>query len=109
STSAKSPRGFPPGAEAALTLAERGEEDHVADRLATGQHHRQPVDSEPEAACRRHPVRERLDVVRVALLAARDPLLHGEALGLLLGVVDLAERVAELDPADEVLEALGQL
>ena len=38
-------------------LAQRREEDHVADRLLAGEHHRQPVDPEPEPARRRHPVR----------------------------------------------------
>ena len=55
----------PPGCDA-RTL--RREEDHVADRVLSGQDHREPVDAEPAAAGRRHPVRERLDVVRVALL-----------------------------------------
>ena len=70
------------------------------------QHHRQPVDPEPEPAGRRHPVGERLDVVRVALLAAGVGRLLREALRLLVGVVDLGERVPELHAADEELEAL---
>ena len=65
----------------------------------------------PEAAGRRHPVGERLDVVRVALLGGRVAglplgLLQREARRLLVGVVDLRVRVAELHAADEVLEAL---
>ena len=92
-------------------FALRGEEDHVANRLFSGQHHHQPVDPEAEAAGRRHAVRERLHVVRVALLglgvAARALLgLHREPLPLLLGVVQLGERVPELHPADVELEPL---
>src|SRR4029453_14398657 len=49
-----------------LLWPQSGEEDHVADRLASAQEHREPVDPEPEAARRRHAVGERLDVVRVA-------------------------------------------
>ena len=51
-----------------FSLAERREEDHVADRVLAGEHHREPVDPQPEPTGRRHAVRERLDVVRVALL-----------------------------------------
>ena len=67
-----------------------------------------PVDPEAEPAGRRHPVRERLDVVRVAALAldAARPACAKRACSS--RVVDLGERVAELHPADEVLEALGQ-
>ena len=65
----------------------------------------------PEPAGRRHPVRERLDVVGVALLRLDVPAcalvgLQREPRRLLLGVVQLAEGVAQLDPAGEELEAL---
>ena len=75
------------------------------------EHHREPVDAHPEPARRRHAVGERLDVVRVALLGldvAAGALvgLHREPRRLLLGVVDLGEGVAELHPADVVLEPL---
>src|SRR5512132_4015725 len=33
-----------------VTLPERREQDDVADRVAAGEHHRQPVDPEPEPA-----------------------------------------------------------
>ena len=59
-------------------------------------------------AGRRHAVGERLDVVRILLLAFDELGLAPKALPLLLRVVDLRERVPELHPADEVLEALGQ-
>ena len=60
-----------------------------------------------------HAVGERLDEVRVALLrlgvAARAlGCLHREALLLLVGVVELAEGVAELHPAGEELEPLDE-
>ena len=65
----------------------------------------------PMPPVRRHPVRHRLDVVGVAGLGLRVAglalvHLHLEALRLLLAVVQLAERVRELHPADDVLEAL---
>ena len=88
--------------------AERWEQDHVADRVPAGEQHRQTIDPEPEPARGGHPVRERLDVVRVAALALDVLRLRLEARALLLGVVDLRERVSELHPAGEVLEALGQ-
>ena len=96
----------------ALVDARSAREEHdVADRLAAGEEHREPVDAEADAAGRRHAVGERLDVVGVALLrldvAGRAlGLLEREPLRLLLRVVDLGERVAELDAAGEVLEAL---
>src|SRR5439155_16845480 len=88
----------------------RREEHDVADRVVAREEHREPVDAEADAAGGRHAVRERLDVVRVALLrldVARVPLdlLELEAVRLLDGVVDLRERVSELDAAGEVLEA----
>src|SRR3990170_459022 len=49
-------------------LLEGREEDHVADRLAARQHHREAVDAETEPTCGRHPIGERLDVVGVTLL-----------------------------------------
>ena len=111
--SAVVPRRRPPAASIGLRALRR-EEDHVADRVLAGEHHREPVDPEPETAGRRHPVRERLDVVGIALLGldvAAGALggLHREALRLLLGVVQLGERVAELHAADVVLEPLDDL
>ena len=94
-------------------LAKRRKEDHVADRVAAREEHREPVDPEPEPARRRHPVGERLDEVRVARLGAHVAgralgLLEPEALGLLVRVVQLREGVSELHPAGEELEALDQ-
>ena len=72
--------------------------------------HREPVDAEPDAAGRGHAVREGLDVVGVALLGfgvsgGEVALLLGEARRLLLGVVDLRERIPELDTPSEILES----
>ena len=69
--------------------------------------------AEPDAAGGRHTVRQRLDVVGIALLrldVARVAFatLERKPLSLLLGVVDLRERVAELDAAGEVLEAFDE-
>ena len=89
-------------------LAERREEDDVADRLAAGEQHRQPVDAEAEAAGRRHPVRERLDVVGVSAHALDVLRLLVEAELLLVGVGDLRVGVAELHAGREVLEPLGE-
>src|SRR5919197_1214859 len=57
-------------------------------------------------AGRRHAVAQRLDVVGVAGLAALLALLLLEARRLLVGVVDLGERVPELGAAHEELEPL---
>ena len=47
------------------------EEDHVTDRILPEQHHRETVDSEPEATGRGHRKRKRLDVVGVAVLGLK--------------------------------------
>src|SRR6478672_5660555 len=64
------------------TRAKRGKQDHVTDRVAAREHHRQPVDPDAAATGWRHSVRERLDEVRVAGLGLLGPRL---ALGLLRG------------------------
>ena len=88
---------------------QRREEDHVADRLPAGEQHREPVDAEAEAARRRHAVGERLDVVRVAALAL-DLLRTAASKRSCCVAASLIsrERVAELHPAGEVLEPLGE-
>ena len=91
--------------------AQRREEDHLADRVDAGQQHHQPVDPDPEAARRRHPVLQRADVVVVDVTGLRVAALLGARLGLergeLLGrVVLLAVGVAQLEPGDDQLEAL---
>ena len=91
--------------------AQRREEDHLADRVDAGQQHHQPVDPDPEAARRRHPVLQRADVVVVDVAGLRVAALLGARLGLergeLLGrVVLLAVGVAQLEPGDDQLEAL---
>src|SRR5438876_9209714 len=92
-----------------LPLPEGGEQDHVADRLLAAEHHREPVDAHAESAGRRHPVRERLDVVLVELLATHLAHLPEEPFSLLLGVVDLGESVAEFDPTDKEFKALDDV
>src|ERR671918_320539 len=57
--------------DTSISATERREEDHVADRLAAGEQHDEPVDAEPEPTGRRHPVGERLDVVGIAELLER--------------------------------------
>ena len=69
------------------SVAHRGEQHDLADRVAPGQQHHQPVDTEADASRRRHPLLERLHeqlVVGLDLLLAerREPLLGLEALAL---------------------------
>ena len=94
-------------------VAHRREKHDLAQAAGPGQHHHQAVDAEPDAAGRRHPLFERLDerlVVGLRLLVAALELgrLLLEAAALLVGVVELAEGVGDLDPADEGLPALDQ-
>src|SRR5213596_1874271 len=51
-----------------LPLPEGGEQDHVANRLLAGEHHREPIDAEPDTARRRHSVRKGIDIVPIRLL-----------------------------------------
>ena len=67
----------------------------------------------PDATGRRHSVLQRLDehlVVRLGLVFAlgRKALLRLEAAALLIGVVQLRERVRDLHPRDESLEPLDE-
>ena len=60
-------------ADAAASVAQRRSRSagkRITSRIESlpAEHHREPVDADAEAAGRRHPVRERLDVVRVARL-----------------------------------------
>ncbi len=93
---------------------EQRKEDDVADGRRVREHHDESVDSHAEAGRRGHPVLERADVVLVEVhrffVAARLLLdLRAKARGLIVGVVQLAERVAELSPVNEELEAVGEL
>ena len=101
------------GLEARRLVAHRREEDHLAQARGAGQHHHQPVDPEADAAGRRHALLERAEevlVVRLRLLVAAGELLGllRETASLLVGVVELGERVGDLDPADERLPALDR-
>ena len=80
---------------------QRREQHDVADRLLARQEHHEAVDPEAEASGRRHAVRERLDVVGVALLRLR---VAGGALGLLEREAGDAE-AEEGDP--DYVEALS--
>jgi hypothetical protein len=87
------------------------EQEHIADRRRIRQQHHQPVDADALADRRRHAVLEGADVIGVVvhgLQVARVLLRHllAEALGLVLGVVELAEAVGELAAGDEELEAV---
>src|SRR3990172_5389629 len=71
-----------------------GEQDDVADRGLVGEEHHEPVNPDPLARCGRHPVLEgahEVAIQPVRLLVAAGALggLLGEALQLLLGVVQL--------------------
>ena len=81
-------------------------------RIDGGQQHHQPVDADALARGRRQTVLQRAHVVLVVVhgllvagLAALD--LLAEALGLVLGVVQLGEAVGDLAAGDEQLEAVG--
>ncbi|ABA50357.1 Hypothetical protein BURPS1710b_2724 [Burkholderia pseudomallei 1710b] len=101
----------PRGAKSVFAAQVR-EQQYVANRRAVGQQHHEPVDADPAAACRRHSVFERADVVGVEehrLFVARVLLLDllPEARGLVFGVVQFREAVRDFAAGDEQLEALG--
>src|SRR6201989_3686650 len=91
----------------------RREEEDFPQGFGAGEHHHQAVDAEADAAGRRHSLFERLDEglveglgLFVAALALGDLFL--EAAPLLVGVVELAEGIGDLDAAGERLPALDQ-
>src|SRR3954469_25435333 len=89
------------------------EQHHLAKRPRPGQDHRQAVDSQADPGRGRHPVLERLEerfVERLGVLVAALKLgaLLLEAAPLLVRIVELRERVGDLDPAYERLPALHQ-
>ena len=93
-------------------MAHVREQQHVADRRRIGQQHHQAVDADALPGRRWHAVLERGDVVGVEVhrLEVAGVLLGdlgAEALGLVLGVVELGEAVGDLAPTDEELEAVG--
>src|SRR5262249_18753354 len=90
------------------------EEDHVADRRLIGEQHDHAIDADAFARGGRHAVLERaaevLVVVHRLFVAARLGLhLRLEATALIDWIVQLGERVGVLAPADEQLEAIGEL
>ena len=79
-----------------------------------GQQHHQPVDADADAAGRRHALLERLHeqprrrAAPPRRRASARAALRLEARALLVGVVELGERVGDLHAAGERLEALDQ-
>lgn len=91
-----------------------GEQDHIPDGVGAAEHHGAAVDTEAQAAGRRHAVFQGQDKVlihHVGLVVAVGALfgLGLEALILVDGVVELGEGVAHLAAADEHLISLGKL
>ena len=90
------------------------EQDHVADRWRVGQQHDQTVDADTFTGCRRHAVFQRADEVGIemhgfiitGILVTN---LRVEALGLILGIVQLGVGVGDLAAADEQLEAISDV
>lgn len=107
------PKAAFPWTVAALSLrAHVREQDHVADRRRVGQQHHQAVDADAFAGGRRHAVFQGIDEVGVVvhrLVVAGVLLLdlQHEALGLVLGVVQLGIGIGDLAAADEQLEAVS--
>src|SRR5664279_766382 len=98
----------------ALQGPEQREQNHIADGTRVGQQHGQAIDAHAFARGRRQSVRQRANVVLVHLVsffvAARAFVeLLLEAPALLLGIVQLAEGVADLKSANEDLETLDPL
>ena len=94
-------------------VPKRGEQNDLADRAPAGEDHHQAVQPQTEAAGGRHPVLERSDEVlveglRLLVAGPAKILLLLEATPLLVGVVQLAERVRDLDSSNEALEALRE-
>src|SRR6218665_1298786 len=94
--------------------AQRREQDHVPDAGAVGQQHHQAIDADAAAPGGGHAIFERAHEVMVmehGLFIA--PVLGGhwgvKACGLLLGVVQFAEAVAEFAAGDVQLKALRDL
>ena len=104
-----------PGAGAHLQVPDDRERDHLAQRVAFGEDHHEPVDAHAAARRRRVAVLDRARVflvVRVRHVGVVDhaPLaLVDEALPLVDGVVQLGVAADELDAADHRVEVFGQL
>ena len=95
-------------------VAHRGEKNDLADRPPAAQEHHQSIDPEADPGGRRHPLFERrqeglvdrLRLLELARAGVRAQL--REALALLVGVVQLAEGVGDLDPPGVGLPALDE-
>src|SRR5258708_23095263 len=87
------------------------EEDHIANRARAGQQHGQAIDADALASGRRQTIRQRPDVVfihgvRLFIAALFFAQLLLDAPALFFRIVQFAEGVADLQAADEDLEAL---
>src|ERR1044072_2041815 len=90
----------------------RGIQDDLSQASGPAQHHDKSVNPDPDTPGRGHPLFERLDeglVEGLGLLVAAFELgrLLFEAPPLLVRIVQLAERVGDLDAAGEGLPALA--
>src|SRR5574341_807646 len=106
------PKKKKPGSDPLLRPHVR-EEDHVPDRGAVGEQHHQAVHAQARARRGRQPHFQRADVVGVVVHRLHVPgrllrRLLAEALGLVLGIVQLGEAVGDFLRVDEELEALGE-
>jgi 6-phosphofructokinase len=102
------------GCDLVLLCTQRREQDDVADAGLSVSSIIEAVDADAAAAGGRHAVFERAHEVVVeehgfVVAAVLGVDLGLEARGLVFGVVQLAETVAELAPGDVELEALGHL
>src|SRR5713226_7049508 len=91
--------------------SELRKQDHFSDRWAVGKNHDQTVDADTEAAVWRHPMLHCLEKILIqglGLIVAQRALhrLLVEPAALIQGIVQLAERVPDLHPADIQLEPL---
>ncbi len=95
----------------ALQWTQQREENDITDRAGIGQQHCQAIDANAFACSRGQSIGQRPDVVLIHLVSffvatgAFAQLLF-EAVALLLGIVELAEGVTDLQTADKDLEAL---
>ena len=100
------------GARSTLgAFAQRGEEQHLAQRVRAGDQRDEAVDADAEPAGRRHAVLQRDQEILVRQLdlvvsLGGEPGLRDHALALLDGVVQLRVGVRDLVPQHEDLEAL---
>src|SRR2546427_12645185 len=91
-------RATPPERGTSFFGPQHREQNHLADVRLVREDHQQPVDTETDAARRRHAVLERpqevlIELLRVLVARGSQARLLRESFGLILGVVQLAECV----------------